>query len=562
MPLHSNLTLSFLHPAIWREYADAAARTGDATLVAADDYKLAIQLDDDTVWILLDYSGPTWKQVTPDGAIGTAAFIDFPARKGTAGTITKGQAVYATGYDVPNDCVLVELAKADAAGTMPCWGIASSTFTEASSGSVRMQGEMEGLDTSTFAVGDFLHVSPTTAGALQSSHVSGPNLHQVVAKVARVDATTGVIVVATESAYDHLSNSTPEPTGTAASGTSAFSSRRDHVHALGSTVPTSIPAIMSTGLTAAKGEAVYVVGWDTINNCVVVDLAVATSGFSDGAIGIAAEALTDAAVGKVLVSGVLAGVDTSAFNAGDPLFVDGTTPGAFTSTYAVGTDQNQPLGWVLYQHATNGVILVNLENKDRAYASNPAAVGTAGPGVQAAYSRGDHVHAHGNQASDGNMHAAATASVAGFATAAQITKLDGIATGAEVSKLRQSAEANLSASFSTSSLTFVDVLTINITTQASGILNIWGVLGGTLSGNGAAFLRLTVDGTQVGDASTNHGHGGANGAMAMTCVARITGLSAASHAVVLQARVGANTLTADPTTADQGAGLLVQEVTA
>lgn len=60
------------------------------------------------------------------------------------------------------------------------------------------------------------------------------------------------------------------------------------------------------------------------------------------------------------------------------------------------------------------------------YAVNPAdvggspAAGTAG----AAPSRGDHVHAHGNQAAGNLMHAAATTSINGFMSAADKEKLD------------------------------------------------------------------------------------------------------------------------------------------
>lgn len=55
----------------------------------------------------------------------------------------------------------------------------------------------------------------------------------------------------------------------------------------------------------------------------------------------------------------------------------------------------------------------------------PQAVGTAAAGVAAEASRGDHVHAHGNQLG-GALHADAGA-VAGFMTAAQVTRLAGVA---------------------------------------------------------------------------------------------------------------------------------------
>lgn len=64
--------------------------------------------------------------------------------------------------------------------------------------------------------------------------------------------------------------------------------------------------------------------------------------------------------------------------------------------------------------------------------ATPAPIGTAAPGVSTAPARGDHVHAHGNQAG-GTLHADVVAGGAsGFMTGAQATKLDGIETGADV----------------------------------------------------------------------------------------------------------------------------------
>lgn len=60
--------------------------------------------------------------------------------------------------------------------------------------------------------------------------------------------------------------------------------------------------------------------------------------------------------------------------------------------------------------------------------TTPQAVGTATAGVAATVSRVDHVHAHGNQAAGGSMHAAATTSVAGFMSAADKAALDALGT--------------------------------------------------------------------------------------------------------------------------------------
>jgi hypothetical protein len=58
--------------------------------------------------------------------------------------------------------------------------------------------------------------------------------------------------------------------------------------------------------------------------------------------------------------------------------------------------------------------------------ATPATVGTAAAGTSVFASRGDHVHAHGNQAG-GTLHAEATTSVAGFLSRDDKAKLDGLA---------------------------------------------------------------------------------------------------------------------------------------
>jgi hypothetical protein len=56
---HSEISSVSNHPIVKRDYADAAARTGDTTLQAKDIKTVAYQIDNDTYWILKDTT-PTW----------------------------------------------------------------------------------------------------------------------------------------------------------------------------------------------------------------------------------------------------------------------------------------------------------------------------------------------------------------------------------------------------------------------------------------------------------------------------------------------------------------------
>jgi hypothetical protein len=88
------------------------------------------------------------------------------ARKASGGTITKGQAVYITGSSGTH--LLVELADADSESTAaPTVGIAASTITNTTDGTVMVAGYLQGLSnlpTGSFANGAALWLSQTAGG--------------------------------------------------------------------------------------------------------------------------------------------------------------------------------------------------------------------------------------------------------------------------------------------------------------------------------------------------------------------------------------------------------------
>lgn len=130
----------------------------------------------------------------------------------SGGTITKGQAVYITGYDVGAGADTVSLAKADSTATMPSIGIVTSaSIANNATGSIQIAGDATGIDTSALTVGQVAYVSPTTAGALTTTYplISGgpPPVAQMVGIVTRSDATVGAIYVVAQQP-DQLQNGT------------------------------------------------------------------------------------------------------------------------------------------------------------------------------------------------------------------------------------------------------------------------------------------------------------------------------------------------------------------
>ena len=108
-------------------------------------------------------------------------------------TITKGQAVTITGGTGDNPDV--SLSNASNASLMPSIGIALENIALNATGNVGLYGELDGIDTTAFTVGDSLFVSATIAGALTDTAPKGEsNLIQKIGKVIRVNA-NGIVMV-------------------------------------------------------------------------------------------------------------------------------------------------------------------------------------------------------------------------------------------------------------------------------------------------------------------------------------------------------------------------------
>lgn len=75
---HKTLGYAEQHVVHFKEYANADARTGAVGLTEDDDYKVALQTNDHSLWILTDYSGPTWVALAlvADDTVTTAKIKD------------------------------------------------------------------------------------------------------------------------------------------------------------------------------------------------------------------------------------------------------------------------------------------------------------------------------------------------------------------------------------------------------------------------------------------------------------------------------------------------------
>ena len=121
--------------------------------------------------------------------------IRFKAKNDHGSQITKGQVVYIKGLAGDGTTPTVGLADADDSAKMPAFGLAFNTANDQAEVQIVSFGNLGGLNTSTFAVGDTLFVD-TTAGGLTKTKPTGETAQlQNIGRVIRSNNGGGVIMV-------------------------------------------------------------------------------------------------------------------------------------------------------------------------------------------------------------------------------------------------------------------------------------------------------------------------------------------------------------------------------
>lgn len=131
-------------------------------------------------------------QAIADSSLVSRALV----QNSTGSTIFKGEVVGFAGVGSNN---YISVAKYLADGSAPSlyiFGVMAETLPDSGSiGLVTVWGNVAGLDTSAFSVGDILYASPTVAGGFTNVKPTAPDNVIPVAAVLKVDATDGEIFV-------------------------------------------------------------------------------------------------------------------------------------------------------------------------------------------------------------------------------------------------------------------------------------------------------------------------------------------------------------------------------
>lgn len=121
------------------------------------------------------------------------------------------------------------------------------------------------------------------------------------------------------------------------------------------------PVRNETGATLAKGTMVYISG-AAGNKCLVSKAQADSELHSSTTFGMITADITNNHNGYVTISGIVSGLNTSAFADGTTLYLSPTTAGGYTSTKPSAPSHMVYVGTVTYSHATQGAIQTRIQN--------------------------------------------------------------------------------------------------------------------------------------------------------------------------------------------------------
>lgn len=136
-----------------------------------------------------------------DLAVYSSPRLIAQVRNETGATLTKGTVVYISGAAGNKATVSKAIATADATSAQT-FGVVFADISNNQNGYAVLSGDIAGLDTSAFAAGTQLYLSPSTAGTYTSTKQYAPNHLVYVGVVTRSHANQGSIEVRIQNGYE------------------------------------------------------------------------------------------------------------------------------------------------------------------------------------------------------------------------------------------------------------------------------------------------------------------------------------------------------------------------
>ena len=268
-----------------------------------------------------------------------SAKLTRAVRNETGSTITKGAALYITGYSLVHNMPTVGLADANDSAKMPAVGLAEADITNNSNDKMVSAGTLAGIDTSGYSIQDTLYVS-TTAGQLTNAAPSGGSDEvQPIATVERSDASDGQILV------KNMGESFVVPASETPTGV-------------------DINVYNSSGGSLTAGTTVYLTGYHSGTGFPTVASAKSDDAARMPAIGLVVETIVNSSSGKIRIAGKFAGtatynLNTSSMSIGQQLYPNSSGTGGLSNVRPAGaTSKVQPFAFVTRVHASLGEILI------------------------------------------------------------------------------------------------------------------------------------------------------------------------------------------------------------
>ena len=176
--------------------------SGDATLARVSDLNsISGVATSQTLQSITDNGSTTSNAITINNDL-TAEFIFaeldgpivFECKNSTGAQIDAGTPVYISGYFGTNGKALIAPARSDDSTKMPAIGVLDEDLIHDAEGHVNSFGRIQGVDTSSFTVGNTVYVAPS--GGLTNVRPTGiGELVQNMGKVLRSDASQGRILL-------------------------------------------------------------------------------------------------------------------------------------------------------------------------------------------------------------------------------------------------------------------------------------------------------------------------------------------------------------------------------